>query len=180
MPCLQIKHPSCSSSAAPNAIFALVPACPCRRYCPARHMQSQGLGRCSQNACVRLGLCNESVVHVGCPHKGDHQCRAVQDAHLSRPQPKTAGVKEIMEAHPYVNMDPQQQVHMYRVSSRDSDRLLLASPFPAEMLKSTLCLESHVNSMSRLECAHRRQQRSSGHSSCKAVQQRARPSISRF
>ena len=76
-----------------------------------------------------------SVLQVGCPHKGNHQWHAVQDAHLSRPQPKTAGVKEIMEAHPYVNMDPQQQVRMYRVSSRDPDRLLLDSSLPNERLK---------------------------------------------
>ncbi len=92
-------------------------------------MQTQGLGHCSWKACVRLGLCNEAVLHVGCPHKGDHHCHAVQGAHLSRPQPRTAGVKEVMEAHPYVNMDPQQQVHMYRVSSRNyNDRLLDSLP----------------------------------------------------
>ena len=63
-----------------------------------------------------------------------HQCHAVQDAQPSRPQPKTAGVKEIMEAHPYVNMDPQQQVHMYRVSFWDSKDWLLDSLLSHEWL----------------------------------------------
>jgi hypothetical protein len=32
-----------------------------------------------------------------------------------RPQQKCVSVKEVLEAHPYVNAEPQDQVHRYRV-----------------------------------------------------------------
>ena len=36
--------------------------------------------------------------------------------HHSRPEQKSAGVKDVLEAHPYVGMKPHEQVQRYRVS----------------------------------------------------------------
>ena len=151
-----MEQPSCASSVTPNAMLpgalpvsaldvALQGTCRHKVWKTANGRHVQGWG-------FIMGLCCMS----GVPTRGAQQCHAVQDALLGRPQPKTAGIKEIMEAHPYVNMDPQQQVHMYRVSYRDPNRLLPDSSLSCEWLKMLLelqyklYLESHVIMVSRL------------------------------